>query len=118
MKETFLSTKTTSPAPVRNVMGLNELLKTDGIAPTPYRMMTMQRPSDLRDVFEQFSTILPRGCALDIACGKGRNALFLAQRGFEVTAIDVSPVALEIAKEASGTDLTLCVVEAEGSGNN
>jgi 2-polyprenyl-3-methyl-5-hydroxy-6-metoxy-1,4-benzoquinol methylase len=59
-----------------------------------------ERPSGfLREVFEQFSTVLPRGRALDIACGKGRNALFLAQRGFEVTAIDISPVALEIASK-------------------
>ena len=35
------------------------------------------------------------GRALDIACGKGRNALYLAARGFDVTAIDISPVALD-----------------------
>ena len=34
------------------------------------------------------------GRALDIACGSGRNALFLAEKGFEVTAVDISPVAL------------------------
>jgi tellurite methyltransferase len=31
---------------------------------------------------------LPPGRALDIACGDGRNALFLARRGFRVDAID------------------------------
>ena len=31
---------------------------------------------------------LPRGRALDLACGDGRNALFLAQHGFTVDAID------------------------------
>lgn len=36
-----------------------------------------------------------RGTALDIACGKGRNAIYLAQRGFAVTALDISSVALE-----------------------
>ena len=36
-----------------------------------------------------------RGRALDIACGGGRNALFLAEIGFEVDAIDVSDVAIE-----------------------
>jgi tellurite methyltransferase len=33
--------------------------------------------------------------ALDIACGEGRNAIFLAQNGFEVTAMDISERGLE-----------------------
>jgi SAM-dependent methyltransferase len=37
----------------------------------------------------------PRGRALDIACGMGRNALFLAGLGFRVDAVDVSDVAVE-----------------------
>lgn len=35
------------------------------------------------------------GTALDVACGEGRNSLWLAQRGWEVTGIDFSPVAIE-----------------------
>lgn len=31
---------------------------------------------------------------LDIACGEGRNALFLARRGYRVTAIDISDVGI------------------------
>ena len=39
--------------------------------------------------------VLPRqGRALDLACGAGRNALFLARRGLEVDAVDISAVAL------------------------
>ena len=34
------------------------------------------------------------GRALDLACGEGRNALWLASRGWDVTAVDFSPVAL------------------------
>jgi len=34
------------------------------------------------------------GRALDVATGLGRNALFLASRGFEVDAVDISPTAL------------------------
>lgn len=41
---------------------------------------------------------LPRGRALDLGCGAGRNALALAAAGFEVDAVDVSPVALERAR--------------------
>lgn len=38
------------------------------------------------------------GRALVLACGTGRNALYLASRGFEVDAVDVSTVAIEMAK--------------------
>ena len=40
---------------------------------------------------------LPRGRALDVATGLGRNALYLAKAGYTVDAIDVSPTGLEIA---------------------
>lgn len=39
---------------------------------------------------------LPPGRALDLACGTGRNALWLAQHGWSVTAVDGAPTALEI----------------------
>ena len=38
---------------------------------------------------------LPPGRALDLACGEGRNARWLAQQGWQVTALDFSPVAIE-----------------------
>jgi SAM-dependent methyltransferase len=37
---------------------------------------------------------LQPGMAVDLACGEGRNALWLAQRGWQVTAVDFSGVAL------------------------
>ena len=43
----------------------------------------------------------PSGRALDVACGAGRNALYLAERGYAVTGIDVSPVALARAAESA-----------------
>lgn len=39
------------------------------------------------------------GRALDIACGRGRHAIFLALQGFSVDAIDISPTALASARE-------------------
>lgn len=50
-------------------------------------------------LLEQFIDWLPQGRALDLATGNGRNALFLAQHGYEVDAIDVSEEALSIAQK-------------------
>jgi SAM-dependent methyltransferase len=41
---------------------------------------------------------LPPGQALDLACGEGRNAVWLAERGWRVTAVDFSPVGLAKAR--------------------
>ena len=54
--------------------------------------------SFLRQVFATNAWRLPRGRALDIACGKGRNSLYLAELGFEVAAMDISTVALDEAR--------------------
>ena len=43
--------------------------------------------------------LLNIGRAMDLACGLGRNSIYLAELGFEVDAIDVSLVGLEIARE-------------------
>jgi 2-polyprenyl-3-methyl-5-hydroxy-6-metoxy-1,4-benzoquinol methylase len=43
--------------------------------------------------------LLPRGKALDIATGEGRNAVFLAQNGFEVDAVDISENGLKKARK-------------------
>lgn len=56
---------------------------------------TEQPSSFLREIIESDSWEIPRDRTLDIACGKGRNALFLAEQGFDVVAIDISSVALE-----------------------
>ncbi|MFK7917595.1 MAG: class I SAM-dependent methyltransferase [Ilumatobacter sp.] len=35
------------------------------------------------------------GRALDVACGLGRQSLWLAERGLDVTALDISPIAID-----------------------
>jgi SAM-dependent methyltransferase len=45
---------------------------------------------------------LPPGAAVDLACGEGRNAIWLADRGWSVTGIDFSEVAVERARERAG----------------
>ncbi len=44
----------------------------------------------------RFSRELERGLALDLACGPGRNAIFLADQGFNVTAVDGSALAIDM----------------------
>lgn len=39
--------------------------------------------------------VIPVGTALEVGCGSGADAVCLARRGFEVTAVDSSPLALE-----------------------
>ena len=45
---------------------------------------------------------LPPGRALDLAAGEGRNAIWLARRGWEVTAADFSQVALDKGRTLAG----------------
>ena len=52
-------------------------------------------------LLKKFVHLAPRGQALDIACGNGRNSQFLAQQGLMVDAVDISTVATrELAKRA------------------
>lgn len=39
-----------------------------------------------------------KGKVLDIGCGAGRHSLWLQQSGYEVTAIDISPLAVEVSE--------------------
>lgn len=46
----------------------------------------------------ELGDVPPEGRALDLACGEGRNAIWLAARGWQVTAVDYSEVAIERAQ--------------------
>jgi SAM-dependent methyltransferase len=57
---------------------------------------------------------LPAGRALDLACGEGRNAVWLAERGWRVTGVDFSDVALAKAAELAagrGVDVDWVVAD-------
>jgi tellurite methyltransferase len=63
--------------------GLGERAKEDlDAAPNPLRVETAGK--------------IPPGKALDVACGAGRNALWLAEHGWKVTAVDGAPNGIEI----------------------
>ena len=58
----------------------------------------------------------PSGRALDVACGQGRNAFWLAQQGFDTTALDRDPAAvaaLEARVRQDGLPLTARAVDLE-----
>lgn len=61
-----------------------------------------------------FSYMLPKGRALDIACGEGRNAIYLARQGYRVDAVDISEVAIKNARTAGkGLDINFIVADLE-----
>lgn len=54
-----------------------------------------ERPSPfLSRAIERIQRLAPGKRALDIACGEGRNSVFLAQQGFLVTGLDISDMGL------------------------
>jgi len=60
---------------------------------------------------------LPPGRALDLACGEGRNAVWLAERGWQVTGVDFSAAGLAKAEElarARGVDVELVRADLAG----
>jgi tellurite methyltransferase len=60
---------------------------------------------------------IPRGRALDVACGAGRNALYLAANGFSVAALDISRVGLDRGRSAAaerGLDVEWLCADLDG----
>jgi SAM-dependent methyltransferase len=61
-----------------------------------YRLAEEDPPAEPAGILSELLPLLPVGRALDLACGSGRNALFLAERGRHVTAVDWSESGLRI----------------------
>lgn len=57
--------------------------------------------SDASQLLVELLPLLPAGPALDVACGRGRNTLLLAERGRAVTAVDWSGTALTLLERAA-----------------
>lgn len=65
-----------------------------------YRHRHAPREGGPNPVLAQEIADLTPGTALDLGCGEGADALWLAERGWQVTALDLSSVALEHARAA------------------
>lgn len=61
-----------------------------------HRLAAESGPAEPASIVRELLPLLPRGPALDLACGTGRHALLLAERGQHVIAVDWSNTALEI----------------------
>jgi len=58
----------------------------------------------LADRLSRIIALSPGRLALDIACGEGRNSLFLARHGFNVIGLDISDVALVKARRRAAEE--------------
>ncbi len=71
----------------------------------------------LTERIEQIKTLCPGSRALDIACGEGRNSIFLAHNGFQVTAVDISDEGLKKGRRRmrdEGVSVNFSAVDLEG----
>lgn len=64
-----------------------------------YRTGDYRHEGDPADLLVDSVSWLPAGRALDLATGTGRNALCLAEHGYEVDAVDLSDEGLAIAQQ-------------------
>lgn len=62
----------------------------------------------------RFAALIPQGEVLDLACGSGRHARYLAGRGHEVLAVDRDPEALQ---RAAGPQVKTLQADLEGGGH-
>jgi SAM-dependent methyltransferase len=55
--------------------------------------------------------MIPAGCILEVGCGTGTNALWLAAHGFDALGVDVSPLAIDRARAKMGDGASACRFE-------
>lgn len=66
-----------------------------------YKNRDDQEAQQFLDLILQQIPISPPDSILDLACGKGRHAIYLAQKGFDVTGMDLSPANIQAAAQFS-----------------
>lgn len=65
------------------------------------RFVEFPMPEHVTPILEKYIDEVNVGEALDVACGTGRNTHYLAERGFNVDAVDISDYALGKLKNKS-----------------
>ncbi len=68
-----------------------------------YRNGSYESRTHATALLAAWTPLLPVGSALDVACGAGRNALFLAAAVHRVDALDISAVGLERGRRAANS---------------
>ncbi len=73
-----------------------------------------KRPRQPEPFLIDYVSLLKPGSVLDIACGEGRNSIFLSQKGFKVSAIDFSEIALNrLRKISNENNLNIETIEMD-----
>jgi len=71
-------------------------------------------PTEPDPVLVELVSTIPPGKALDLGCGTGRNSIWLAKQGFEVTGVDASSVGLaEAARRAEVEGVSIELIQAD-----
>ncbi len=65
------------------------------VLPLPYLFRNFEQ----MPVLEQTALRLSKGKVLDVGCGAGSHSLYLQKKGLEVTALDISPGAIEVCRQ-------------------
>mgnify|MGYP000016374258 FL=1 len=75
---------------------------------------------DMQNVYHPFLENLPKGkqAILDVGCGSGRDSVFFANQGFDVTAIDGSQNLIDLAKETDNRVNWQCMTFEEIDAQN
>ena len=72
------------------------------------RYQTEQYPQEPSEIVKKYATLARGKKALDIAAGNGRNAIFLADTGFRVDAIDIADMGLSLFSGRHRRIYTMC----------
>lgn len=92
-------------------MAIKDKIKWDKKYQETPKLLEQREPSS------KLISILPKvkgTQALDIACGAGKNSIYLAKQGFNVDAMDISKIALEHIENQKMSGITTHVVDLEG----
>ncbi|HEY8389129.1 MAG TPA: class I SAM-dependent methyltransferase [Parasegetibacter sp.] len=74
-----------------------------------YHKRDEKEAADFIDALVEYLKPAPESRMLDVACGRGRHSIQLAEKGFDVTGIDISPASIEIANQSAHEKLRFYV---------